>query len=289
MKMFLLIIISIFYLGCTTVNVSHTKALSRQINGELAVHFIDVGLGDCTFITLPDGKNILIDAGSPAAGPIIVGHLKSLGVKQIDHLILTHPHDDHIGGIFSLLSEFNVNNFYDNGFSNFSSAIYGDYIELVREKLPKYNILQAGESLIFDNMKIDVINPLLPPTGNVNNDSIVLRLIYGEIKILLAGDLGALGERRLININTELISQILKASHHGDNDASSADFLERVKPEIAIITVSTINKYARPHQGVIRRLKDAGAKIYRTDQNGHITLKTDGVEYSFNTEKNLTQ
>jgi competence protein ComEC len=203
-------------------------------------------------------------------------------------MILTHPHDDHIGGIFNILSEFEVAFFYDNGFSNFASNMYGDYVKSVRKKLSKYNILQAGESLIFDNIKIDVINPLLPPSGNLNNDSIVLRLIFEDVKILFAGDLGKLGEDRLLNIDAILKSQILKIGHHGGNDATSADFLKEVEPEIAIITVSKINKYAHPHQKLLKRLKHAGARIYRTDRNGNILLKSDGKTFTVQTEKPLS-
>ncbi len=284
-KIFPLVIISFFFLCCSTTNVNYINALTQVIERELAIHFIDVGQGDSTFITLPRGGNILIDVGSPAAGPKIVKYLKSLGVKEIGHLIFTHPHDDHIGGIFSVLSEFEVNNFYDNGFSNFNSTIYSDYIKSVRNDLSKYNILQSGESLSFYNVKIDVLNPLLPPTGNTNEDSIILRVHYGDIKILLSGDVGKLGERRLLNLNTDLNSHIIKVSHHGDNNAGSTDFLKNVKPEIAIISVNRINKYAQPHQGLLNRLKQANGKIYRTDQSGNITIKTNGKTYSIYTEK----
>jgi competence protein ComEC len=253
--------------------------------GELDIHFVDVGQGDCTFIILPDGRNILIDVGSPAAGPRIVDYLKSLGIKEIDHLILTHPHDDHIGGIFSLLHEFTVANYYDNGFSNFDSEIYGDYLKLIRRDLSKYHILQAGESLIFGDVKIKVLNPLLPPAGHLNNDSIVLRLSYGNTRILFTGDIGEAGEKRLLKINAELTSQILKIGHHGWNDATSMQFLSRVQPEIAIINVDMINKYALPHPEVLRRLSKAGIKVYRTDINGSIRVKSDGKTFSIYTER----
>ncbi len=236
-------------------------------------------------IILPDEKNILVDAGSLSEGPKITEYLKSLGIKQINHLILTHPHDDHIGGIFSIVSEFKINNFYDNGFSNFDSTLYVDYLRLVRGNLTKYNVLQTGESLIFDSVKIKVLNPLLPQTGNLNEDSIVLKLVFGNLNILLSGDLGNSGEKRLLESGTELRSRILKVGHHGDKTSSSHDFLEKVKPEAAIISVNSINKYGHPHKETLNRLSNAGAIIYRTDKNGNIVLKTDGKTYSIQTEK----
>lgn len=282
-KHVLLLTVSILFLYLTP-NAAFSDLTDLKTNSELAVHFIDVGEGDCIFIALPSGKNMLIDTGSPSGGPKAVQYLKSMGIKKIDYLILTHPHDDHIGGIFSIMSEFEVINFYDNGFGNFKSDIYRDYIKLVRKDLSKYNILQAGESFLFSNIRIEVLNPLLPPTGNLNNDSIVLRLIYGDIKILFSGDLGQLGEHRLLNLGTELTGQILKAGHHGENNTSSDDFLKSVKPETAIISVSRINKYARPHREILSRLGQIGAKIYRTDLSGNIILKTDGKTYTIKTE-----
>lgn len=281
-KNILFIIISGFFLLLTTI-AAYSNPTASPVNNELAVHFLDVGQGDCTLILLPTGENILIDTGSPSAGPEIIRYLKSMDIKKIDHLIFTHSHDDHIGGVFSILSEFKVINFYDNGFSNFKSTLYGDYIQVIREDLSKYSILQAGESLLFGKVRIDVLNPLLPPTAELNNDSIVLKLIYGKIKTFLAGDMGLLSERRLVKGGIELTSQILKVGHHGENDASSDDFLKKVKPEIAIITVGKMNKYAQPHKAVLSRLMQAGARIYRTDINGHIMLKTDGNTYTMKT------
>ena len=251
----------------------------------LTVHFIDVGQGDASFIELPDGKNILIDTGSPAAGPKLVEYLRLLQITKINNLILTHPHDDHIGGIFSLLSVFEIDKLYDNGFSNFESTIYFDYVAAVRKNLSKYRVLQAGESLTFHDTKIDVLNPLLPPTGNLNNDSIVLRLNYKDIRIIFAGDVSAPGELRLLKVSSNLKSQVLKVAHHGENDALSEKFLDAVSPETAIISTALINRYARPHQSIIKRLSERNIKTFRTDLHGHIVLKTDGKTFSITTKK----
>jgi beta-lactamase superfamily II metal-dependent hydrolase len=261
---------------------------AAHAGSELEIHFIDVGQGDCTLINLPDGDIVLVDAGSPAAGPKVVNYLKSIGVDHIDHLIFTHAHDDHIGGIFSLSSEFKTHNIYDNGFSNFfDSILYEDYVTLIRNDMLKYKILQAGESLPSGSVRIRILNPLLPPTGNLNEDSLVLKLSYGNINILLAGDMGHLGEKRLLQTKIDLNSQILKAGHHGDNNAGSVVFLHRVKPKIAIISVAAENKYAQPGEAALKRLQNSGAKIYRTDKNGTIIIITNGQTYSVKTEKTL--
>ncbi len=263
---------------------AHTHADSK-----MEVHFINAGQGDSTLITLPNGKTILIDTGSSAEGPNIAKYLRSHGITSIDHLILTHAHDDHIGGIFSIAAEFKINSFYDNGLNNFESTAYGDYIKLVRNDLSKYKIIQAGESISTGLVKIKVINPLLPPTGDLNDDSIVLRVSYGGIHIFLAGDIGHLGERRLLKTNQELKSHILKCGHHGDNNAGSHAFLEKIKPETVIISLAADNQYALPHDAALARFRKVDADIYRTDLNGTIVIKTDGKTYSIHSERDSPQ
>ncbi len=279
------VIVVLHFLACSSINNMPTVAEKENAYKEIRVHFLDVGMGDSAFISLPDNENILIDAGPPAAGPGIVAYLKSIGVNKIDHLIITHLHDDHFGGIFSILSEFEVGNYYDNGFGNFMSTMYGDYIKFVREDITKYHVLQAGERLVFNEISVDVLNPLLPPTGNMNEDSIVLKIHHGDIRILMSGDLGVIGERRLLNNGSDLQSHILKTGHHGDNNATSAAYLESIGPETAIVSVGGINKYAWPHHEIIKRLEQAEIRIYRTDLSGNIILKSDGRTYLIFTEK----
>ena len=281
--LFLLIILSFHLHGCAVVNVAATSP--AEMSGELAVHFIDVGQGDSAFVQLSNGENILIDTGSPSGGHTVAAYLKKLGVSKIDHLMFTHPHDDHIGGIFSVLSSFEVRNFYDNGISNFSSTIYGEYLASVRKDLSKYHIVQAGETLRAGDVEIHVLNPLLPPAEHINNDSIVLRLTHGDITILLAGDMGKQGERRLMRAGADLSAGIIKIGHHGEMDVCSDEFLKAVMPESAVISAGRNNKYARPHPELLQRLSSAGIKIYRTDRDGHITLRSDGKTYSIETER----
>jgi len=284
MKKYVLFFLSLTFhlLSCLTLVMAGS---TTDIDGKLVVHFIDVGHGDASFLELPDGSNILIDAGSPAAGPKLVEYLRALQVRKINTLILTHPHDDHIGGIFSVLSTFQIERFYDSGFSNFDSSIYFDYVAAVRKDLSRYSILQAGESIVSPPVRIEVFNPLLPPTGNVNDDSIVLRLVYNNIKILFAGDAGARGESRILKVYPDISSWILKVSHHGADDALSREFLGAVAPKAAIISVAMISRDARPRRKVLARLSEMNVQIYRTDLNGNIILETDGRTFSITPEK----
>ena len=140
--------------------------------------------------------------------------------------------------------------------------------------------MQTGTSLVFGDVSIEVLNPQPPPSGNHNRDSIVMKVNYGNINVFMAGDLGSKGERELLKRSPDLSSRILKVSHHGDSDSTSDDFLKSLSPETAIISVGKANKYQRPHQEVLERLNRAGSRVYRTDINGDIIMKTDGKSYA---------
>jgi beta-lactamase superfamily II metal-dependent hydrolase len=190
-----------------------------------------------------------------------------------------------MGGIFSILDQFEIANIYDNGFSNFGSELYGDYVAAVRGDLTRYHILQAGQTVQSGDLTLEVLNPLLPPTGKINEDSIMLKASYGNVRILLSGDVGQVGERRLLAQGQNMNSQIIKVGHHGENDVMSDVFLRHVNPESAIISVSRINKYGRPHPRLMEKLKKAGVTVYRTDRDGHVRLSTDGSHYSIDVFK----
>ncbi len=183
------------------------------------------------------------------------------------------------------MRDFEVINVYDNGFSNSDSDIHKEYISLIKKDPSIYNILRTGKSLIFGDVSIEVLNPLPPSTGNHNRDSIVIKVNYGNINVFMAGDMESKGERELLKRSTDLSSRILKVSHHGDRNSTSDEFLKSLSPEIAIISVGEANIYSKPHQEVLQRLKSAGVKVYRTDINGDIIIKTDGKGYTIITAK----
>ncbi len=279
------LLITVLFISVITACASYQALSTEKAYGLATIHFLDVGQGDSTLFSLPSGEIILVDAGEPSAGPKVSRYLKDLGISRIDHLIFTHPHDDHIGGIFSIMQEFDVINIYDNGFSNSGSDIYKEYISLIKKDPSIYNILRSGASLIFGDVSIEVLNPQPPSTGNHNRDSIVMKVTYGNINLFMAGDMESKGERDLLKRSTDLSSRILKVSHHGDRDSTSDDFLKSLGPETAIISVGKANKYARPHQEVLQRLKSAGSRVYRTDINSDIIMKTDGKGYIITTAR----
>ena len=276
---------SLLISGCSLNNHNPIKSNNNNL---LKIYFFDVGQGESTLLVLPGDINILVDTGSPAAGPILVENIRSLGIDRIDHLILTHPHDDHMGGIFNIYHSMKVLNFYDNSFDNHESNLFDDYVQLVRKDQSRYHVLHAGKVLNFDSLRIDVLNPIHPTTGIINEDSIVLRLSRGNINILLTGDVRNIGEKRILDSAGDIKSHILKVGHHGDSNASTEAFLEMIKPEIAVISAGKDNKYAKPHEEALHRINASGASVMRTDLHGHITVETDGTTYSIKAGKNLS-
>jgi competence protein ComEC len=249
----------------------------------LTVHFIDVGQGD-SILVMYGNKTILIDGGRPDAGPALSSYLKKEGVSAIDVMVSTHPHADHIGGLLTVLRKFPVKKVVDSGQPH-SSRTYEQYLTLIDEKNIQYTVAERGQYINFSPaVTVQVLSP--PPAGlggDLNQNSIVLKLIYGNVSFLFMGDAGFAAERNMMATHQGLNSTVLKVGHHGTKYATSRVFLHQVKPEISVIEVGT-NKYGHPAPQLLQRLEEAGSKVYRTDINGDIVIATDGTTYSVSTQ-----
>lgn len=256
----------------------------------LRIHFIDVGEGDSIFIEAPNGKTTLVDGGNLITGFRVVEYLKRDDIQNLDHLIFTHPHLDHIGGSFFILQMMKIKKIYDNGEDLTGIAksqdIYRWYVELVRGD-ENYRILKAGDVLSLGEVILKVLWPPQPLVfADWNANSLVMMVEYGKFRCLLAGDLTTVGERRLLEQGVDLKADTLKVGHHGAKDGSCEEFLKAVACKIAIITVNKDNIRGYPSTKVLERFQDLGARIYRTDKNGDIVITVNGNgNYSIETEK----
>ena len=253
------------------------------INGNLlTVHFIDVGQGDSILIQIND-KNMLIDAGDNRAGDTVVSYLEDNDVEDLDFVIATHPHADHIGGMVDVIDNFNVMRFIDSG-NPHTTRTYENMLIAIDENDIPFSLAESGQTIDLDpSVTIEVLNPV-EPTGNLNDDSIVLKLTYGEVSFLFTGDAERRAENRMIDEGYDIDSDILKVGHHGSSSSTIQEFLDSVSPEVCIIMVGTDNRYGHPHEEVIDRLNLFGCEIYRTDLDGNIIVKTDGRDYSVETQ-----
>jgi competence protein ComEC len=285
-----ILITLIFSAGCLNTAV-FTVFFNNQTHladneGNLSVFFLDVGEGDSTLFVV-EGKTVLIDAGEIDRGDQVVSDLRRLGVRRIDLLVATHPHSDHIGGMQKVLAAFPVGQVLDTGLPH-PSPLYEHFLQTVDEKKIPYRIAERGQTIEVDHtLRVFVLSPPGQRYGDdLNTNSVVLRISYGMVDFLMTGDVGGEGENALLTSGYPLDAEILKVAHHGSSSSTFPEFLARVHPEMAIISLSEDNPYGYPHTETQNILHKNGVVIYRTDLNGTVVVRTDGMSYSVKTEKN---
>ncbi|MFN3550883.1 MAG: ComEC/Rec2 family competence protein [Endomicrobiia bacterium] len=266
--------------------------LNSLLSKELRLYFLYVGQGESTFIVTPNDKTMLIDAADRDEyydyGEVVYRFIKNLGYKKIDIAMISHPHRDHIGGMVFILSNLKVEKFYDPGFP-YPSSTYHEVLEIVKEKNIEYYLARENEKIMLDSeLEITILYPpekLLFDTPNDN--SVVLRIKYKNISVLFTGDIEKNAELEIFKkykkLNQKIVSNILKVPHHGSRTSSTEKFLNLVSPEIGIIFCGKNNRFNFPHREIIKRYKDFGVEIYRTDLNGNIEIIIDGEDYIVNT------
>ena len=249
---------------------------------EMAVHFLDVGQGDSILIK-SDNVVILIDGGPRSAGQKVVSYLKKAGISSIDLIISTHPHEDHIGGLCSVLQEFPVKEVIDPGIVH-TTKTFEDYLDLIFSKNIKFTEGRAGMNRdLGGGVKLEILHPSSPSPAHLNDASIVAKVTYNLVGFMFTGDAEEASEQQiLLQSRVQPTSTVLKVGHHGSNSSTSAAFLQAVDPDIAVIMVGKGNTYGHPHEETLQKLSAAGVDIYRTDISGDIVITTDGQSYSIN-------
>ncbi|MBO3372646.1 ComEC/Rec2 family competence protein [Clostridium perfringens] len=246
-------------------------------NENFTVHYIDVGQGDSALIQ-SNGKNLLIDAGTPESTNSLVKYLKNLGIKKLDFIIATHPHADHIGGMESIIKKFDVDYFCAPKVTE-NTDIFKGMVTALKEKDININTLSKSKSLPIDlgeNTKIEVYSPPNKEYENINNYSPILKIYYGETSFLFTGDAETEAEMEAVKSNENLKSDVLKVGHHGSTTSSTDSFLKEVSPKIAVISSGLDNSYGHPAKETLKKLSSYKTKVFRTDEDGTIILTSDG-------------
>ncbi len=267
---------------------SQRKDLAFQEN-KFEIHFIDVGQGDAILVLTPS-KTMLIDAG-PRDGNA-AGYLQSVGVNEIDVVVVTHPHADHIGGMPDILNSFVVMRIIDPGVVH-STLTYTSYLELIDKFDIPYTEGRKGMRIdLCTNAFAEIIHPSNIDEESLNDASIVIMLVLGNIRILLTGDIERGSEEKLLewhrNVTAGLRSHIFKVPHHGSPTSTHTEFLAAVSPELSIIMCGLYNPHGNPHRQTLAKLEAAGSDILRTDLNGNIIVRTDGNDYVVEVERDAT-
>lgn len=269
-------------------------AVLRNRPETLTAVFLDVGQGDCIFLRTPSGRTILVDGGGRSDDPktdiigprVVEPFLRREGVNKLDLVVLTHPHEDHVQGLISVVRDFRVGMVLDSGILHGSQA-YQDLLRTIQKRRIPYHRAMRGQVIDFgDGVRAQVLNPgqtrLVGTEDDTNNNSIVLRITYGKYAILLTGDIGKEAETDILVSGAIITSDVLKVCHHGSLTGTTDQWLDAAKPKTAVISVGR-NSFGHPSEEVEKRLSARGIKVYRTDRDGAITLTISASNLSVKT------
>ncbi|MDP3792827.1 MAG: ComEC/Rec2 family competence protein [bacterium] len=268
---------------CLLVFASSTHSIASQKDGLLKVYFFDIGQGDAIFIETPSGQQILIDGGPDNKILQKLGEVIPFYDKDIDLVVVSHPHADHLAGLIEVLNRYEVKNMVEAK-ENYVSSEFKAWQEAVNsENTIEIEAISGKEIDLGNGVTLTILHPFKSVVGTEtktpHDDGVVAILKYKSFELLLTGDMEAKVERRLIMEGYDLDSDVLKVGHHGSKTSTTEEFLSAVNPEMAVIQVGADNRYGHPTSEVLERLENYGIKVYRNDVDGDIELVSDGSNY----------
>lgn len=261
----------------------------KPLDDEAAVYFIDVGQGDCELIRTKN-CNILIDCGEEENADEVIGFIRYSGVERLDYVIATHPHSDHIGGMYRILESFDVGTVIIPKIPRDiapNTLFYSKMLNTIKNRGINREYSAAGKIYTLgENASLEIIAPLYDEYEELNNFSIVARLTHGANTFLFTGDAESLAELDILDNGIDVSADVLKVAHHGSAGANSKAYLEKVRPKIAVIGVGSDNSYGHPHKEVLKRLAQVGCdEIYTTAADGNVVIISDGASLRVRTEE----
>lgn len=270
-----------------TNNSSNKEEVSnvQSAEGELTLIMIDVGQAD-SFLLVQDGKTALIDCGTRSTGEDVVEYLKSQGIIRLDYVFGTHPHDDHMGGMYDVITNFEIGKIIipETKLGEITSNWYMKLMQEFKNGLYDVEYPKLGEVYNLGGATMKIIGPISEPDGNLNNYSIVLKVSFGDMDVIMTGDAETVVEKEILESGENIDAEILKVGHHGSDTSSSEDFLDAITPEYALISAKIGNMYKHPVESTMEKLENRDIEVYRTDENGTVvvTITTDDISFSCN-------
>lgn len=277
------LLILLLLTGCG-VNLPSTTGAEKpapSAEGTLEVHFIDVGQADAALLVQGDDA-MLIDGGNVADSSLLVSYLLDQGIEELDCVVATHPHEDHVGGLSGVLAVFPVETVYVTT-TTYASKCYDDFMYYVDQQEITPQIPSPGDTYALGECEITFLGPV-KSYADTNDTSLVCRADYGDTSFLFTGDMERQAEDDLVESGAELKADVLKVGHHGSSTSTGDAFLSLCDPEWAVISCGTGNSYGHPHEEVLSRLRDAEVTVYRTDLLGTLIAQSDGKEIVFHAD-----
>ena len=286
LKIFIGLLILLGYMIYDNYLINHKVNYRKENvnnNSNLYIYYLDVGQANCTLIK-ENNRYILIDSGNALDRYKLVPYFKELGITKFDYVIGTHAHEDHIGSMATIIKEFDLDKYYMP--SRISDIVsYVKTIEELKNKNMFVSVPKDNEEISLDSLKCIFLS-----NGegyeDINDTSLVLKCNYFNNSFIFMGDATSNVERNILN--KDLKSDVLQVSHHGSRDATSANFLRKVNPSYAIISVGKNNEYGLPKEVTLNKLEYLKVEVHRTDEEGTIILKSDGNNISFTNDKTNT-
>ncbi len=272
MKKFLALILAFLLIFCCACT---PQEESQNVEGILQVYFIDVGQADSALI-IQGEQAMLVDGGNVSDAPDVISFIKSKNVKTLDVVVGTHAHEDHIGGLGTIIDNFAVG-LIKCPVSSYNSTAFNEFSDAAARQ-SGINLCKQGDSWTIGEAKINVLWPKSTNGWDTNNTSIVFTLKFGKVTYLFTGDAEHDVETSIINDGADIKADVLKVGHHGSGTSSSYYFLRTVMPSFAVISCGKDNSYGHPHQNILERYVQAQATVLRTDQGGTVCISTDGEE-----------
>lgn len=244
----------------------------------LTVSFLDVGQGDASFIELPSGKTMLIDASESAYSDTIEQYIRGRGYSKIDYLVATHPHADHIGGMRAIVEAFDIGEVWMPN-ADSTSTTYEKLLTAIDDKGLTIRTAKAGKVILEDeSLRIALLAPCGEEYADLNDYSAVIKLTYGATDFLFTGDAETLSEEEMLDSGADLSADVLKVGHHGSSTSSSDAFLKAVSPTYGVISCGKDNSYGHPHDEILSAAARYNITLCRTDLSGNIVFVSDGSE-----------
>lgn len=239
---------------------------------QLSVDFIDVGQGDSILIC-SGGQSMLVDAGTNESGKTVLNFLRNKGIKKLDYAVGTHPHADHIGGLDDVIRGIDTDSLLmPNAVTD--TKTFNDVLDAAESRNLSITVPEDDEFSLGAS-RVTVLSKNKEQSDNLNNSSLILKIVYGDFSLLLTGDAEKEAEKQLLSDKKDVSADVLKVGHHGSETSTSGNFLKAVSPKCAVISCGKNNDYGHPHEKTLKKLEKQGTEVYRTDISGTISLFAD--------------